>query len=38
MNRILEMREKRGQIWDRAKAVLKEHEDEICYLRCFRFY
>ena len=28
MNRILEMREKRGQIWDRAKAFLKEHEDE----------
>ena len=28
MNRILEMREKRGQIWDKAKAFLKEHEDE----------
>ena len=28
MNRILEMREKRGQIWDRAKAFLKEHQDE----------
>ena len=28
MNRILEMREKRGQIWDKAKAFLKEHQDE----------
>lgn len=28
MNGILEMREKRGQIWDRAKAFLKEHQDE----------
>ena len=28
MNRILEMREKRGQIWDRAKAFLKERQDE----------
>ena len=28
MNRILEMREKRGQMWDRAKGCLKEHEDE----------
>lgn len=28
MNGILEMREKRGQIWDRAKTFLKEHQDE----------
>lgn len=28
MNKIHEMRKKRGEIWDRAKAFLGEHQDE----------
>lgn len=28
MNNIHEMRKKRGEIWDRAKAFLIEHQDE----------
>ena len=28
MNKILAMREKRGQLWDKAKAFLKEHQNE----------
>jgi HK97 family phage major capsid protein len=28
MSKITEMREKRGQVWDRAKAFLDEHRDE----------
>ena len=28
MNNIHEMRKKRGEIWDRAKAFLTEHQDE----------
>ena len=27
MNNIHEMRKKRGEIWDRAKAFLTEHQD-----------
>ena len=28
MNNIHDMRRKRGEIWDRAKAFLSEHQDE----------
>ena len=28
MNKILAMREKRGEVWDKAKAFLNEHQDE----------
>ena len=28
MNNILAMREKRGEVWDKAKAFLNEHQDE----------
>ena len=28
MNNIHDMRRKRGEIWDRAKAFLGEHQDE----------
>ena len=28
MSKILDMRQKRGEIWDKAKAFLDEHQDE----------
>ena len=28
MSKILEMRQKRGEIWDQAKAFLDSHQDE----------
>ena len=28
MNKIFAMREKRGEVWDKAKAFLNEHQDE----------